>query len=41
MSPELIERNECNAASDIWTLGCILYFIYFGNGPFYDRCELV
>jgi serine/threonine protein kinase len=40
MSPELLVRNECEAAADLWSLGCILYFMLYGRGPFYHPCEL-
>jgi len=25
MSPELLEKNEVNTSTDIWSLGCIVY----------------
>lgn len=27
MSPEMIENKECNEKSDIWSIGCILYYL--------------
>jgi serine/threonine-protein kinase TTK/MPS1 len=35
MSPESISGKVCGRASDIWSLGCILYQMVYGNTPFH------
>jgi len=37
MSPELVEEKPYNHTSDLWSLGCILYELYFGSPPFYTN----
>ena len=39
VSPELLEDELCNNASDIWALGCILYKFFVGTTPFYENSE--
>lgn len=33
-SIELLESNDCTTSSDIWSVGCVLYFICTGQYPF-------
>jgi serine/threonine protein kinase len=40
MPPELLGQNMCDMTSDLWSLGCILYFLCYGRGPFFAHCEL-
>ena len=32
-SPEIIQLNACTAVSDIWSLGALLYFCFYGQAP--------
>lgn len=34
LSPELLEHNICEAPSDLWALGCIIYQLYYMQPPF-------
>lgn len=34
ISPELLEQNICEAPSDLWALGCIIYQMYYLETPF-------
>ncbi|KAL3981080.1 sialic acid binding Ig-like lectin 10 [Sarotherodon galilaeus] len=33
-APEVLEGSEANMNSDLWSLGCILYYMYTGKPPF-------
>lgn len=33
-SIELLESNDCTTSTDIWSLGCVLYYICTGQYPF-------
>ncbi|XP_025767580.1 serine/threonine-protein kinase ULK4 isoform X2 [Oreochromis niloticus] len=33
-APEVLEGSETNMNSDLWSLGCILYYMYTGKPPF-------
>ncbi|XP_047455886.1 serine/threonine-protein kinase ULK4 [Mugil cephalus] len=35
-APEVLQGSETNISSDLWALGCILYYIYTGKPPFYS-----
>jgi serine/threonine protein kinase len=35
MSPEVIENQAYSYASDVWSLGCIVYEMVMGESPFY------
>ncbi|XP_065054250.1 serine/threonine-protein kinase 36-like [Rhopilema esculentum] len=37
MSPELVEEKPYDHTADLWSLGCILYELYFGFPPFYTN----
>lgn len=32
-SPEIIQLNACTAVSDIWSLGAVVYFCFYGQAP--------
>uniref|UniRef100_A0A8C6UVP2 Unc-51 like kinase 4 n=1 Tax=Neogobius melanostomus TaxID=47308 RepID=A0A8C6UVP2_9GOBI len=34
-APEVLLGSETNISTDLWALGCILYYMYTGNPPFY------
>ena len=34
MCPELLDEQEYNHKADIWSLGCIIFFMLFGQTPF-------
>nr|XP_057909660.1 serine/threonine-protein kinase ULK4-like [Doryrhamphus excisus]XP_057909662.1 serine/threonine-protein kinase ULK4-like [Doryrhamphus excisus] len=34
MAPEVLQGSETTAISDLWALGCILYYMYTGRPPF-------
>lgn len=36
-SPEHLNGREITSYSDVWSFGCILYYIYTGNVPFNDN----
>ncbi|XP_040900709.1 serine/threonine-protein kinase ULK4 [Toxotes jaculatrix] len=33
-APEVLQGSETNISSDLWALGCILYYMYTGKPPF-------
>ncbi|XP_042280032.1 serine/threonine-protein kinase ULK4 isoform X1 [Thunnus maccoyii] len=33
-APEVLQGSETNMSSDLWALGCILYYMYTGKPPF-------
>ncbi|XP_069549236.1 serine/threonine-protein kinase ULK4 [Brachyistius frenatus] len=35
-APEVLQGSETNMSSDLWALGCILYYVYTGKPPFYS-----
>ena len=35
-SPEQLKNEKYSSKCDIWSAGCLLYFIYFGSHPFMD-----
>ncbi|XP_028281168.1 serine/threonine-protein kinase ULK4 isoform X2 [Parambassis ranga] len=36
-APEVLQGSETNMSSDLWALGCILYYMYTGKPPFYSE----
>jgi serine/threonine protein kinase len=34
LAPEMIEKNSASMATDIWSLGCIIFKLITGNVPF-------
>ncbi|KAM9310040.1 LOW QUALITY PROTEIN: serine/threonine-protein kinase ULK4 [Pholidichthys leucotaenia] len=39
-APEVLNGAETNISSDLWALGCILYYMYSGQPPFYSDNHL-
>lgn len=37
MAPELIQEQPYDSAADLWSLGCILFELYYGRPPFYSN----
>ncbi|RNF07231.1 mitogen-activated protein kinase kinase 2 [Trypanosoma rangeli] len=37
MAPELVQEQPYNHSADLWSLGCILYQLYYGKPPFYTN----
>ena len=35
-SPEVLEGENAHPASDIWSIGCLVYFMLYGASPFAD-----
>ncbi|XP_049585341.1 serine/threonine-protein kinase ULK4-like isoform X3 [Syngnathus scovelli] len=38
MAPEILQGSETTSISDLWALGCVLYYMYTGKPPFYSSC---
>ncbi|XP_051920700.1 serine/threonine-protein kinase ULK4 isoform X5 [Hippocampus zosterae] len=36
MAPEILQGSETTALSDLWALGCVLYYMYTGKPPFFS-----
>ena len=36
-SPEQLKNEKYSFKCDVWSAGCLLYFIYYGNHPFMDQ----
>jgi 3-phosphoinositide dependent protein kinase-1 len=34
LAPEMIQNNAASMATDIWSLGCIIFKLITGNVPF-------
>jgi fused-like protein len=43
MAPEMVQELPYNHTADLWSLGCILYELYYGQPPFYTNniCTLI
>lgn len=41
VSPELLISNQCGPASDLWALGCIIYYLNVKKLPFSDQSEFL
>ena len=39
VSPEMLHETKSCPSSDLWALGCIIYFMHVGKTPFEDRSE--
>ena len=37
MAPELVQEQPYNHTTDLWSLGCILYELFYGVPPFYTN----
>ena len=37
MAPELVQEQPYNHSADLWSLGCILYELYYGQPPFFTN----
>ncbi|KEG10945.1 protein kinase [Trypanosoma grayi] len=37
MAPELVQEQPYNHCADLWSLGCILYELFYGKPPFYTN----
>lgn len=37
MAPELVQEQPYNHTADLWSLGCILYELYYSQPPFYTN----
>ncbi|KAJ9447904.1 Serine/threonine-protein kinase TIO [Diplonema papillatum] len=37
MAPELVQEQPYNHTADLWSLGCILYELFYGVPPFYTN----
>ncbi|XP_041844643.1 serine/threonine-protein kinase ULK4 [Melanotaenia boesemani] len=38
-APEVLQGSESNISSDLWALGCILYYMYTGKPPFCSNSD--
>ncbi|XP_041798587.1 serine/threonine-protein kinase ULK4 isoform X2 [Chelmon rostratus] len=36
-APEVLQGSETNMSSDLWALGCMLYYMYTGKPPFHSE----
>ncbi|XP_075937519.1 serine/threonine-protein kinase ULK4 [Anarhichas minor] len=36
-APEVLQGSETNMSSDLWALGCTLYYMFTGKPPFYSE----
>ncbi|KAK9513459.1 hypothetical protein VZT92_026990 [Zoarces viviparus] len=36
-APEVLQGSETNMSSDLWALGCTLYYMFTGQPPFYSE----
>ncbi|KAF6714403.1 Serine/threonine-protein kinase ULK4 [Oryzias melastigma] len=36
-APEIVQGSEATVSSDFWALGCVLYYMYTGNPPFFSE----
>lgn len=41
MAPEIIEKHEYTAKSDLWSVGMILYEMVYGKHPFWDAINIM
>jgi serine/threonine protein kinase len=39
LAPERFSEDEESKAVDLWSIGCIMYFLLFGEPPFYSNKE--
>ena len=39
MAPEILKREEYNYKCDLWSIGIIIYRLYFGDSPFKGSTE--
>ena len=39
VSPEILKDNPPSFGTDIWALGCIIYKMYYGKTPYYDKTQ--
>ncbi|XP_067857918.1 serine/threonine-protein kinase ULK4 [Heptranchias perlo] len=37
MAPEILKGEDCSPASDLWSLGCVLYEMFSGRPPFFSE----
>lgn len=37
MAPEVLFDNDINCKADMWSLGCVLYEMVYGQSPFYSE----
>ncbi|XP_077455878.1 serine/threonine-protein kinase ULK4-like isoform X2 [Stigmatopora argus] len=37
MAPEVLQGSEATVKSDLWSLGCVLYYMYTGKPPFSSK----
>ncbi|XP_037128913.1 serine/threonine-protein kinase ULK4-like [Syngnathus acus] len=38
LAPEILQGSQTTSISDLWALGCVLYYTYTGKPPFYSSC---